>query len=89
MLLFVNKLYEYRDGAISYESVCETVDAMCAERDGEMPYYFEYLDALKETKDDVYANSKLTNQHVERIKEFAKYREEKITEFIEKYLQKY
>ena len=86
---FVNKLYEYRDGALSYESVCETLDAMCGERDAELPYYFEYLDELKETKTDVYANSNLTKQHVERIKEFAKYREEKITEFIEEYLQKY
>jgi len=86
---FVNKLYEYRDGALSYESVCQEVDAMCAEREGELPYYFEHLDVLKETMDDVYASSNRTGQHVERIKEFAKYREERITEIIEEYLQKY
>ena len=86
---FVNKLYEYRDGALSYESVCETLDAMCAERDTELPYYLEHLKVLKETKEDVYATASLTERHVERIKEFAKYREETITEFIEEYLKKY
>lgn len=86
---FTNKLYEYRDGALSYESVCETLDTMCAERDAELPYYFEHLDELGKTVEDVYANSNLTKQHVERIKEFAKYREENITEIIEEYLQKY
>lgn len=82
---FINKMLEYRDGALSYESVCETLDAMCAERDTELAYYFEHLSEIKKTNGEIYAKSSTTASHIARIKEFAKLREEYITTYLEDY----
>jgi len=80
---FINKMLEYRDGALSYESVCETLDAMCAERDGELPYYLEHLQTLKKEGAEIWASTGNTNASIKKIKEFAKIRGEYVTKYME------
>ncbi|MBP3578882.1 MAG: CotH kinase family protein [Lachnospiraceae bacterium] len=82
---FIDKMLEYRDGVLSYESVCETLDAMCAERDAELAYYFEYLKELNKTTGGIYAKSSTTERHIEKIKEFAKLRGDYVTKYLEDY----
>ncbi len=82
---FINKMLEYRDGALSYESVCETLDAMCAERDAELPYYLEHLKELKKTGAEIYSKAERTESHIQKIKEFAKLRGDYITKYLEDY----
>lgn len=82
---FIDKMIEYRDGVLSYESICETLDAMCAERDAELSYYFEHLDSLKNTAEDIYAKPGTTKNHIQKIKDFAKFRGEYITKYLEEY----
>ena len=78
-------MLEYRDGALSYESVCETLDSMCAERDAELPYYLEHLNELKKTGAEIYAKAERTEKHVQKIKDFVKLRGDYITEDLEVY----
>lgn len=82
---FIDKMLEYRDGVLSYESVCETLDAMCAERDAELAYYFEYLKELNKTTGGIYAKNSTTERHIEKIKEFAKLRGDYVTKYLEDY----
>jgi hypothetical protein len=80
---FINKMLEYRDGALSYENVCRTLDAMCAERDAELPYYLEHLNELKKAGAEVWASAGTTEKNIKRIKEFVKLRGGYITEYLE------
>lgn len=82
---FINKMLEYRDGVFSYESVCETLDAMCAERDKELLYYFEHLNVLKKSGAEIWAKESLTKASVQKIKDFAKVRGDYVTKYLEEY----
>lgn len=84
---FINKILEYRDGALSYESVCETLDAMCAERDTEFPFYLERLKELKKAGADIWSSAGNTQKSLEKIREFAKSRGAYITEDLEEYFE--
>lgn len=84
---FINKILEYRDGALSYESVCETLDAMCAERDAELTYYFEHLNRLKKSGAEIWATAGNTKASVKKIKEFAKLRGDYITKYMEEFFE--
>lgn len=80
---FISKMLEYRDGALSYETVCAVLDEMCAERDTELEYYFEHLTELKKTTEDIWATRGNTQAQIEKIKEFARLREDYITKYLE------
>ena len=82
---FINKMLEYRDGALSYESVCETLDAMCAERDTELAFYLEHLDSLKQAGAGLWATAGNTKASVNKIKEFAELRGDYITKYLEEF----
>lgn len=80
---FINKMLEYRDGALSYESVCETLDIMCEERDTEFPYFLEHLRELKKEGAEIWASTGNTNASIKKIKEFAKIRGDYVTKYME------
>lgn len=82
---FIDKMLEYRDGALSHESVCETLDTMCAERDTEFLYYLEHLNDLKKTGAKVWATAGNTKASVNKIKEYAKLRGDYITKYMEEF----
>lgn len=82
---FINKMLEYRDGALSYETVCTVLEEMCAKRDTELEYYFDYLDELKETTEDIWATKANTQAQIEKIKEFARLRGDYITRYLEEF----
>ncbi|MBQ7864132.1 MAG: CotH kinase family protein [Lachnospiraceae bacterium] len=84
---FIDKMLEYRDGALSYESVCETLDAMCAERDGEFPYYLEHLNQLRKAGAGVWATAGNTKASAGKIKEFAKIRGDYVTKYLEEFFE--
>lgn len=81
---FINRMLEYMNVSVSYETVCNMLDIMCAERDTELAYYFEHLDALKAAGvPDLYARASRTEQHIERIRSFAQQRPEYMTRYLE------
>jgi len=84
---FIDKMLEYRDGALSYESVCETLDAMCAERDGEFPYYLEHLNQLRKAGAGVWATAGNTKKSLDKIKDFAKIRGDYVTKYLEEFFE--
>jgi len=83
---FIDKMLEYMNVSFSYEAVCNMLDIMCAERDTELAYYFEHLNTLKEAGvPDVYGRASRTEQHIERIRSFAKQR----PGYMKKYLESF
>lgn len=84
---FINKMISYRDGALSYETICAVLEEMCAERDTELAYYFEHLTELKKTTEDIYATRGNTQAQIEKIKEFARLRGEYVTKYLEEFFQ--
>lgn len=82
---FTNRMISYRDGVLSYESVCAVLDEMCAERDTELEYYFEHLDELKKTTEDIWATRSNTQEKTEKIKKFAELRGAYITKYLEEW----
>lgn len=70
------------NGALSYENVCEVLDEMCAERDTELNYYYEYLNTLKDTY-QIYARPARTELHLNRIRTFAEQRPVYMTQYLE------
>ena len=81
---FISKMLKYMNGALSYDTVCQVLDEMCAERDTELTYYFSYLNTLRWTG-EIYASPELTRQHIERIRSFAKQRPVYMTQYIEEF----
>lgn len=79
---FIDKMLEYMNGALSYENVCEVLDEMCAERDTELNYYYEYLNTLKDTY-QIYARPARTELHLNRIRTFAEQRPVYMTQYLE------
>ena len=81
---FINKMSEYMNESFSYEAVCNMLDIMCTERDTELAYYFEHLKELKDAGvPDVYGRVSRTEQHLDRIRSFAKQRPEYMTQYLE------
>ncbi len=81
---FIDKMLFYMNGALSYENVYKVLEELCSERDGELPYYFEHFNTLKENGvPDLYARPERTELHLERIRSFAKQRPEYITRYLE------
>lgn len=81
---FIDKMLEYMNVTFSHETVCNMLDIMCAERDTELAYFFEHLDTLKEAGvPDVYGRASRTEQHIERIRSFAKQRPEYMKQYLE------
>lgn len=81
---FIDKMLEYMNGALSYESVCAVLDQMCAERDTELNYYYQHLNTLK-GEYEIYARPERTDLHIERIRSFAKQRPEYMTKYLEEF----
>lgn len=81
---FINKMLEYMNGALSYESVCTVLDQMLTERDTELAYYYTYLNTLK-GEHEIYARPARTELHIERIRSFSKQRPEYILQYMEKF----
>ena len=81
---YIDKMLEYMNGALSYDSVCTVLDQMCAERDTELTYYYERLNSLK-GEFEIYARPSRTNLHLERIRSFAKQRPGYMTQYLEEY----
>lgn len=81
---FIQKILEYMHGALSYDSVCTVLDKMCTERDTELTYYYEHLNTLK-GEFEIYARPERTNQHIERIRSFAKQRPAYMTRYLEEF----
>lgn len=83
---FINNMLEYMNVSFSYEAVCAMLDTMCSERDAELSYYFEHLKKLKTAGvPDVYGRASRTDEHLERIRSFAKQRPEYITRYLEEF----
>ena len=77
-------MLEYMNVSFSYEAVCNMLDIMCAERDTELSYFFEHLDTLKAAGvPDVYGRASRTEQHIERIRSFAKQRPDYMKRYLE------
>lgn len=81
---FIDKMLEYMNGALSYESVCAVLDEMRVERDTELNYYYQHLNTLK-SEYEIYARPERTNLHIERIRSFAKQRPEYMTKYLEEF----
>ena len=81
---YIDKMLEYMNGALSYDSVCTVLDQMCAERDTELTYYYERLNSLK-GEFEIYARPSRTNLHLERIRSCAKQRPGYMTQYLEEY----
>lgn len=85
---FIDKMLGYMNVSFSYEAVCTMLDVMCSERDTELSFYFEHLEELKSAGvPDVYGRPSRTNQHIERIRSFAKQRPEYITRYLEEFFR--
>lgn len=82
---FISKMLEYRDGVLSYESVCETLDGMCAERDTELEFYFDHFIGLKKNHSGIYASRKSTDSSIQKIKDFINLRGDYMTKYLEEY----
>ena len=72
----------YMNGAFSYENVCRVLEEMCAERDAELVYYYDRLNALKDSF-EIYARPARTELHLDRIRSFAEQRPVYITRYLE------
>ena len=84
---FLDTMLRFRDGVMTYENICEVVDAMCMERDTELAYYMEHLQGLKKVVDDVYATPQNTKNSVQKIKDFAELRGTYVTTYLEDFFQ--
>lgn len=79
---FIDKMLEYMNGALSYETVCKELDTLCAERDTELTYYYEHLNTLADSF-EIYARPERTETHLERIRNFAKQRPVYMQQYLE------
>lgn len=85
---FIDQMLNYMNVSFSYEAVCNMLDIMCAERDAELAYYFEHLDKLKAAGvPDVYGRASRTEQHIERIRSFAKQRPDYMKKYLEDFFR--
>lgn len=84
---FLDTMVRFRDGVMTYENICEVVDAMCLERDTELAYYMEHLQELKNVVEDVYATPQNTKNSVQKIKDFAELRGAYVTTYLEAFFQ--
>ena len=82
---FINKMYEYRDGCLSAESVNAVLDQMLSERDTELSYYMKYLKELKKENNTITATEKATKNHIQKIRDFAELRGEYLTKYMQEF----
>lgn len=81
---FEARMNYYMDEAVSTERVDGILDGLLAERDGEMPYYYEYLAGLKKEGVTVWTNEKHTKACVDAIRLFTEKRPEYVRAQIDK-----
>ena len=79
---FLDETVRLMDGVLSYENICETIDAMNSERYTEMFFYFDHLENLKRKDDSIWIWYDEYLRRTDNIKTFAKRRRG----YVERYL---
>ncbi len=83
---FKDKMKEFFDGVLSEENLIKTYEELDALRKGEMPYYYEHLQVVKQSDWSVWTGADQYDGFAKSIYDFAKNRKDYALRYLEEQL---